>query len=163
MPTTGAPCRRKILIGLGEETILRFEDNVSETLRLGGIERQTFYKPETGGHTVMLDHWREHVVSDDGSENIVAEWQLTFSTATLSPEGTSGWLPGLFHRQASKSRRDVVGNIGIQYSGEHALSKSIEALTANVEALTVNVQGLTTNGEHPPKRTFMHYSPLSLC
>jgi hypothetical protein len=141
----GHALRSKMMIGLKEETITQFENSLPGILRFGGIEGQTFDNTEPSGEAVMLNHWRDHVVSDDGSEHVVAEWQLTFTTATLSPEGYSGWLPGLFHRPASKNERNVAGDIGIHYSGQHPLSKTIETLAANSEALAAYVKQLSKN------------------
>lgn len=135
--------RSKMLVGVREDTILQFEDNLTGIFRLGGIEGRTFRNSETGGRTITLDHWREHVISNHGFEDLVAEWQLTFSTATLSPEGC--WLPGLFHRSTTENDRRVTGDIGIRYSGEHPLSKTIETLAENFEALTANVKQSSKN------------------
>lgn len=110
-------------IGLPDGTVKAFGQRLPGELRIGGIEAGVFYEGATRGKTILLDHWRDHVVSESNSENITVEWRLCFSTTALSPQGYSSWLG---YTAPSRGHREVSGRIKIIYDVAHPLTKNLD-------------------------------------
>lgn len=124
----GHAMRSQMWVGLSDDVVKGLGERLPGTLRLEGIEKRTFYSSGTV-KTVLLDHWRDHVVSENGSDSVIAEWKFKFSTVTLSPEGYSKWFG--FHRTSrtpATAERSVTGSIAVHFSDGHALQQSLDGL-----------------------------------
>ena len=124
-------------IGLPDEAVKVFGERLPGMIRIGGIEKGTFFTSSAHNRAMLLDHWRGHIISESGSDNIIAEWRFAFSTATLSPEGYSGSFGAYF--PPSRNDRNVSGSITINHSNGHPLRQTVENLAQSLLQANRNI------------------------
>ena len=125
-------------IGMPDATIEALGEKLPGTLRVGGIEKGKFYCSDTPDEALLQDYWNNHVVSQDGPDEVTAEWQFTFDTVTHSPEGFSGgWMGWMGYNPPSHNDRHVSGNIGIYFPQDHPLKAHFEGLANSIREIAI--------------------------
>jgi hypothetical protein len=128
----GHGLRSSMKVGLSEDAIIALKrEKETGSLYLNRVSGSPLY---FSFDSILLDYWREHVVSnEDGSDDVRAEWVFKFDSATYSPEGYIAFLGSSFTRSHTTDVR-IANKVSFQFSdeSEHPLKSTLETLVASV-------------------------------